>query len=125
MPEVITIRAGVTVNTVRHSVARGGVEVFLSPQQFEIFLRTGTARFGVTPAQLFDALYVDSIGGGPLTGRKAVQVQRCNLNRKIAPLGLHIRSAGSGFRDGVYEIEFREPRETPAANGSRPAAAGK
>jgi hypothetical protein len=32
--------------------------------------------------------------GGPLTGRKAVVVQRTNLNRKLAPLRL---SFGSGL----------------------------
>jgi hypothetical protein len=119
----ITIRPGVVANTVRHSVTRDGVEVFLSPQLFEIFLRIGTARYGATPAQLFDAIYNDSPDGGPLTGRKAVQVQRVNLNRKIAPLGLRIKSAGSGFRDCTYELGIsdsdspppREPNEMPAA----------
>jgi hypothetical protein len=113
--ELIAIRPGVIANVVRHSVARDGVEVFLSPQLFEILLLIGQARFGMPPRRLFDALYTDAINGGPLTGRKAVQVQRINLNRKIAPLGLHIESAGSGFRDGVYELSIREPHETPAA----------
>jgi hypothetical protein len=102
----ITLRAGITVNTVRHSVTRAGVEIFLPPQLFGILLLIGKAKFGVTPARLFEALYSDSIDGGPLTGRKAVQVQRVNLNRRIAPLGLRIRSAGSGYRDAVYEIEI-------------------
>ena len=49
-------------------------------------------------------VWADDPNGGPLTGRKAVCVQRVNLNRKLAPLGLRIKSAGSGFRDGVYEL---------------------
>ena len=125
MPEVIAIRAGVTANTVRHSVTRGDVEVFLSPQLFAIFLHVSAARFGATPAQLFDALYVDSIDGGPLTGRKAVQVQRVNLNRKLAPLGLHIRSAGSGFRDRAYELSIRESHKMPVAMARDQLATGK
>jgi hypothetical protein len=97
----ITIRPGVVANTVRHSVTRDGVEVFLSPQLFRIF---GTAKYGVTPAQLFDAIYADDPNGGPITGRRAVQVRRVNLNRKIASLGLRIKSAGSGYRDRVHEL---------------------
>ena len=76
-PETIAIRPGVTANSTRHLVARDGVEVFLSPQLFKIFLLVSRARFGATPTQLFNLLYADSIDGGPLTGRKAVQVQRC------------------------------------------------
>jgi hypothetical protein len=107
----IAIRPGVVANTVRHSVTRNGVEVFLSPQQFKIFLLISKARFGITPAQLFNLIYADSIDGGPLTGRKAVQVQRCNLNQKILPLGLRIQSAGSGYRDGVYELRESTPKQ--------------
>jgi hypothetical protein len=102
----VAVRPGVIANTVRHSVTRNGCEIFLSPQQFGIFLLVSTAKFGMTPAHLFNVIYADSIDGGPLTGRKAVQVQRVNLNRKIAPLGLRIESAGSGFREGVYELEI-------------------
>ena len=103
-PETVTIRPGVVANTIRHSVTRDGLEIFLSPQLFEIFLRIGLSKSGVTPAQLFDAIYSDSIDGGPLTGRKAVQAQRVNLNRKLAPLGPRIKSAGSGYRDRAYEL---------------------
>ncbi len=95
-----------TTNTLRRSVTRDGVEIFLSPQLFAIFTLISRAKFGVTPERLFNSIYADSIDGGPLTGRKAVQVQRCNLNRKLSPLGLHIRSAGSGHRDAVYEFEI-------------------
>lgn len=114
-PETITVRPGVVANTVRHSVVRDGVEVFLSPQLFEIFLYVAKARFGATPEQLFTAIYAGAIDGGPLSGRKAIHVQRRNLNRKLAPLGLRIESAGSGFRDGVYELQIRESHEMPAA----------
>ncbi len=109
--EVITIRAGVTANTTRHSVARDGVEVFLSPQLFQIFMRVGTARFGVTPAQLFEVIYADAIDGGPLTGRKAMHVQRVNLNKKLVAIGLRITSAGSSYRDRTYELTlwFKPP----------------
>ena len=103
-PETMIIRPGVTANTVRHSVTRDGVEIFLSPQLFEILLLVSKARFGITPAQLFNALYTDLPDGGPPTGRKAVQVQRINLNRKLAPLGFRIKSAGSAFRDRAYEL---------------------
>jgi hypothetical protein len=95
-PEIITIRPGVTANIGRHSVARDGVEVFLSPQLFEIFLRIGLSKFGATPAQLFQSIYADDPNGGPLTGRKAMCVQRTNLNKKLALLGLRVTSAGSG-----------------------------
>ena len=105
----IRIQAGVTANLMRRSVTRDGVEVLLSPQLFTIFMLISRAKFGVTPAELFEALYSNSIDGGPLTGRKAVQVQRVNLNRQLAPLGLHIRSAGSGHRDAVYEFEIGSP----------------
>ena len=104
--ETIIVRAGVVANEARHSVMRDGVEVFLSPQLFRIFLLISRARFGVTPARLFNVIYADLIDGGPLTGRKAVQVQRINLNRKLAPLGLHIESAGSGYRDRAYELRI-------------------
>lgn len=102
--ETIVIRPGVAANKAHRSVTRDGVEVFLSPQLFKIFLRIGMSKCGATPAQIFDALYANSIDGGPVTGRKAVQVQRCNLNRKLAPLGLRIKSAGSGYRDRAYEL---------------------
>ena len=102
----ITVSAAVGVNTTRRSVTRDGVEVFLSPQLFEIFLLISKAKSGVTPEQLFQSIYGDDPNGGPLCGRKAIHVQRRNLNRRIAPLGLHIRSAGSGFRESVYEFEI-------------------
>jgi hypothetical protein len=102
--ETVAIRPGITANLVRHSVTRDGAEVFLSPQLFGILLLIGKAKFGVTPAQLFQSIYADDPNGGPLTGRKAVQVQRVNLNRKLAPIGLRIKSAGSGFRDRTYEL---------------------
>jgi hypothetical protein len=111
----ITIRPGVIANVVRHSVTHDGVEVFLSPQLFGILLLIGQAKFGVTPEQLYTAIYADSIDGGPLTGRKAMQVQRVNLNRRIAPLALHIKSAGSGSRDRAYEFVILEPHEMLAA----------
>ena len=98
---------GIVVNEIRHSVTRNGVEVFLSPQLFEIFSIISRAKFGVTPAHLFNLVYADDPNGGPLSGRKAVQVQRVNLNKKLAPLGLHIASAGSGFRDRAYELSER------------------
>ena len=107
MSALIHIRAGITTNVVRHSVTRGGVEIFLSPQLFTIFLHISTAKHGATPAQLFNAIYADDPNGGPLTGRKAVQVQRINLNRKLSPLDLYIKSAGPGFRDRAYEFELK------------------
>ena len=96
----------IVANEIRHSVTRNGVEVFLSPQLFEIFSIISRAKHGVTPAQLFAALFANDPNGGPLSGKKAIHVQRRNLNKKLAPLGLHIRSAGSGFRDGIYEFEI-------------------
>ena len=105
IPTALT-RAGISVSVMRHSVKRNGVEIFLPPQQFEILLLVSKAKFGITPTRLFEALYADSIDGGPLCGRKAVHVQRRNLNRRLAPIGLHIRSAGSGHRDAVYAFEI-------------------
>ena len=103
-PETITIRPGVTANVIHRSVTRDGVDVFLSPQLFEIFLRIGLSKCGATPAQLFQSIYADDPNGGPLAGRKVMQVQRVNLNKKLAPLGLRITSAGSGYRDRAYEL---------------------
>ena len=104
--ETITIRPSITANTGRHSVTRDGVEVFLSPQLFEIFLRIGLSKCGATPAQLFQSIYADDPNGGPLTGRKAMCVQRVNLNKKLAPTGLRIISAGSGYRDRPYTLSL-------------------
>jgi hypothetical protein len=106
---------GIVISTVRRSITRNGVEVFLSPQLFEIFLIISRARYGVTPTRLFDAIYAGNPNGGPLTGRRTIHVQRRNLNRKIAPLGLHIKSAGSGFRDRAYEFAICESAERPDA----------
>ena len=113
--ETITIRPGVTVNVTRRSVMRDGVEIFLSPQLFEIFMRVSAAKFGATPAQLFQAIYADDPNGGPLVGRKTIHVQRRNLNQRIAPLGLRVESAGPGFRDRAYELSIHESHEMPAA----------
>ena len=41
-----------------------------------------------------------------MTGRRSMQVQRVNLNKRLAPLGLRIRSAGSGYRDTAYTFEI-------------------
>ena len=143
--EMITIRPGITANEIRHSVTRDGLEVFLSPQLFEIYL---TACFRASKTsncqQVLKFFNAGSIDGGPLTGRKAVQVQRVNLNCKLAPLGLQIKSAGSGFRDRAYELEIRDPdaidanpqhspifpqfvsrKRNARRGGSRPSTAGK
>src|SRR5262245_52905055 len=111
-PDTITIRDGVVANTVRLSVSRGGYEVFLSRQLFEMLLLIGTAEFGTTPERLFNAIYADAINGGPLTGRKAICVQRVNLNRKLAPLYLRISTGGSGRAGGIYEL-IALPVSTP------------
>ena len=47
--ETIVIRPGVVANKTRRSVVRDGVEVFLSPQLFKIFLRIGMSKHGATP----------------------------------------------------------------------------
>ena len=104
--KTVHLRPGVTANTLRRSVTRDGVEVSLPPQLFAIFMLISRAKFGVTPERLFNSIYADSIDGGPLTGRRSVQVQRVNLNRRIAPLGLRIHSAGSGYRDTAYTFEI-------------------
>ena len=104
--DAITIRPGVTANVIHRSVTRDGVEVFLSPQLFKIFLRIGLSKCGATPAQLFQSIYADDPNGGPLTGRKAMCVQRANLNKKLVPLGLRITSAGAGYRDRPYTLSL-------------------
>src|SRR5262245_2259856 len=105
LTETITIRDGVVANAVRQSVVRGGIEVHLSRQLFVIFVLIGTSKYGVTPERLFNAVYADSIGGGPLTGRKAMCVQRVNLNHRLAPLRITITSGGRGRAGGVYELK--------------------
>ena len=94
----------VTANRLRHSIRRGGVEVLLPRQLFAMFLLIAKAKHGTTPERLFDAIYADSVDGGPLTGHKAMQVQRVNLNRRIAPLYLHITSGGAGRAGGIYAL---------------------
>jgi hypothetical protein len=116
----IAIRPGVTANTVRHSVIRDSVKVSLSPQLFKIFLLIGKAKFGVTPERLFAAIYADSIDGGPLTGRKAMHVQRVNLNRRpahrICRLGLpRSRVRASNFYSRQW---VRRRSKSPTAKGS-------
>ena len=119
--ETIVIRPGVVANKTRRSVVRDGVEVFLSPQLFKIFLRIGMSKHGATPTQLFEAIYAGDPNGGPLTGRKAVQIQRVNLNRKLAPLGLRIKSAGSGYRDRAYELSiWLRPTSVSPTGGAAP-----
>ena len=110
----IKIRVGVTANALRQSVTRAGVEVPLSRQLFCMFVLIGTAKYGTTPERLFNAIYADSIDGGPLTGRKAMAVQRVNLNRKLAPLLLKVSSGGSGRAGGVYELSVL-PMNTASA----------
>ena len=102
--EIIEIRVGVTVNRIRQSINRNGVEVLLTRQTFAILLLIAKAEHGVTPQRLFDAIYADRIHGGPATGAKAVATRRCNLNSRLAPLGLHITSNGFG-RAGLYTLE--------------------
>ena len=114
----ITVSAGVGVNTTRRSVKRNGVEIFLPPQQFEILLLVSKAKFGVTPAQLFEAIYADDPNGGPLCGRKTIHVQRRNLNCRIAPLGLQLNPraratekefTNSKFSGGQYDDRRARP----------------
>jgi hypothetical protein len=45
---------------------------------------------GYNVGELFDLLYADDPGGGPLAGREAIIVMLCHLGRTIAPLGLRI-----------------------------------
>jgi hypothetical protein len=103
--DIITARPGVVANTIRQSVTRATREVILSRQLFRIFLLVAEAKYGITPERLFDVIYRDSIGGGPLTGSKTMQVQRVNLNKKLEPLCLTIKSGGPGRAGGVYELE--------------------
>ena len=102
--ETIIIRPGIIANTIRQSVCRDGVEVFLSRQLFQIFLLIGAAKSGTTPERLFNAIYEHDPAGGPLTGRKAMCVQRTNLNKRLAPLRLQVTSGGAGRSGGVYEL---------------------
>ena len=113
--ETLAICAGVVANTTRQSVTRAGREVILSPQLFKIFLLVARARYGITPEKLFDAIYRDSVDGGPMTGPKTMQVQRVNLNKRIAPLGLAITSGGPGRAGGVYELALRPLKAEEAA----------
>jgi len=109
---VIILREGIVANRIRHSVSREGGEVFLPRQLFEIFLQVAAAKFGTTPERLFNLIYADDVNGGPITGRKAMCVQRVNLNRKLAPLHLKITSGGAGRRGGLYELLVLPWKET-------------
>jgi hypothetical protein len=100
----IKVRAGVIANALRQSVTRAGLEVALSRQQFQMFVLISFAKHGTTPERLFDVIYASSIDGGPLTGRKAMAVQRVNLNRRLAPIHLKISSGGPGRAGGIYEL---------------------
>lgn len=113
--EIINIRAGVSANRIRQSVIRGGREVFLSRQLFQILLLVAAARHGASPERIADSVYADDPSGGPLTARKAMCVQRVNLNRKLAPLHLTITSGGAGRRGGVYELAVLPMNEAAVA----------
>ena len=101
----IEIRPGVTVDRLRLLVSRNGNEARLTLQLLSLLLLIASAKCGTTPTRLFDAIYADDSDGGPLTGRKAMQVQRVNLNRRLAPLGLRITSGGAGRAGGLYTLE--------------------
>jgi hypothetical protein len=78
-------------SSVRHSLARDGVEVFLSPQQFELFMRVSTAKFGATPAQLFQAIYADDPNGGP--------IRPCRFNASTSIANSHRLACASNRQD--------------------------
>jgi hypothetical protein len=106
MIALVEIRPGVIVNPIRLSITREGVEVLLTRQTFEMLSVIAKSEHGITLDGLFNCLYAHCADGGPLTGRKAVATQRFNLNSRLAPLGLHVRSNGSG-RAGLYTLEVR------------------
>jgi hypothetical protein len=87
----------------RLTVERAGHEVTLTRQTFAIFLAVASAKYGITPERLFAVLFGADPNGGPETGTKAVMVQRTNLNRRLQPLGITVRSRAAG-RAALYEL---------------------
>ena len=108
MNETISIALEVVAVAPRHSVVRGGREVFLSAQQFQILLLVARARFGITPQRIFDCLFAESPNGGPVVGHRTICAQRVHLNHKLAPLGITVSTNGHGRAGGVYEILITE-----------------
>ena len=108
--DVVRICPGVSAIRPRTSVVRRGIEARLSPTQFQMVLLIARARpYGIPLEQLFDAIYAGT-ADPPITGRKALAVQRVIANQKLRPLEIILSSAGAGRRGGVYELQVLPSR---------------
>jgi hypothetical protein len=113
---------GLTIIEERSAVIRDGVEVILSPQQFRIFLRVLKARYGISAEALTNYIYSDDEDGGPIRGRKAMHVQRVNINHKLEPIHVSIQPHKRGG-GGVYEVKVDSSIEiSPERARSHPPA---
>ena len=71
----------------------------LSPQQFQIFDIVRRSKYGIAGPVLTDRLYADRADGGPSSGRKCVQTQVFQLNKRLAKANLRV---GAKTMHGPY-----------------------
>ena len=71
----------------------------LSPMQFQIFDIVRRSKYGIAGPVLTDRLYADRADGGPVSGRKSMQTQVVQLNKRLAKANLRI---GAKTMHGPY-----------------------
>lgn len=79
--------------------------VHLTPMQKRIVERVHRAgKHGATLEMLVNACYADDADGGPLHAERSVHVQVCFANKRLAPVGVQVRSDKKGGRGAFYRL---------------------
>jgi hypothetical protein len=71
---------------------------FYLPRIKRLIYDTVRRRPGISAAQLRDLVWCDDPDGGPLTDTKCLHVHVSQLNDRLAPHGITIRSQSGGYR---------------------------
>jgi hypothetical protein len=105
----------VKLNETRCEVSARGQTVFLPPLEFQMLRLVLDAKHGISPAAIFDRQYQLDPNGGPTLGPRIVHQRRCQINRKLLPLGLaivpHKRGRGCVYRIRHHQQSMHPPKE--------------
>jgi DNA-binding response OmpR family regulator len=94
---------GVRLYPSLYLVVRAGLEVQLSPMQFRMLEMIAADPIGITPAMLFDRLYIGA--DTPLTGARSVHIQRVHANKKLRAIRVRIEtSRRNGGPGSLYRL---------------------
>lgn len=116
----------IVCNFARRSFRRGSREVSYSKRDFHVAMCIIAAGGDLVPTdKMIEALWGDREDGGPLSGRRSIDVSMCHLRKTIASLGVYIETVPCfGYRaDFLGAVAASEPVKRISPRRPRPALA--